>query len=88
MILIQALLGLSVALSVWFAWDMWPPWRSSDVPTAWLLFTWACTATALESVFLAATLQIDVNPLLALLILVAHDSVMVWRMVKVRRARR
>jgi hypothetical protein len=87
-ILIQALLAISIALSLWFAREMWPPWRSADPTTAWLLFSWACTAASLETVFLAATLSIEVPALLALLVIVAHDAVMVWRMVKVRQARR
>lgn len=85
--LIQALLAGSVALSLWFAIDMWPPWRSQDPGTAWLLFSWACTAGSLEGVFLAATFHIRPSPLLAVFILVCHDSVMVWRMVKERQAR-
>ena len=88
MILIQGLLALSIVLSVWFAAEIWPPWRSEDPSTAWLLVAWASTAAALETMFLLATLRVEVPGPVALLVLVAQDAVLVWRLVKVRRGRR
>ena len=87
MILIEALLGLLVLFKGYIAWDMWPPWRSENPVIAWLLFTWACSAAALEGVFLAATLQLWVPPLLALAILLGNNAVMAWWVVRIRRAR-
>jgi UDP-N-acetylmuramyl pentapeptide phosphotransferase/UDP-N-acetylglucosamine-1-phosphate transferase len=86
--LIAFLIGISVLLSFLFAVSLWPPWRSHDPSVAWLLFVLAVAAGVFDLFVLLATLQIRVNPLLALFVLVGQDAAMVWRLLAVRRTRR
>lgn len=87
MILIAGLIGLGILLDLIFVWDLWPPWRSSEPGTAWILSSIAFTVALFETFVLLATYDIPVPALLALVVLLGKDAALVWRMVKVRRSR-
>jgi hypothetical protein len=87
-VMFEILVGASVVLGIWFALELGRPWRSENPPMAWLLAAWAWSTAAVETVLLLALFRVAVPPWVVVVVLLAQDSVWVWRLVKLRRERR
>jgi hypothetical protein len=87
MVLLRALVGASISLSLWFVVSLGDPRRTANPPVAWLLAAWGWITIAFELLLLLALLRIHVPPWLAVGVLAAQDTVFAWRLVLLRRSR-
>lgn len=81
------LIGASIALGSWFAWELGAPWRSGAPMMAWLQAALAWVTVAFDATLLAALFRVHVPPWVYGVILLAQDVVFGWRLVMLRRAR-
>lgn len=82
------LVGVSIAVTMWFVLRLGNPARTADPAGAWLWAALGWVTVALDTLLLLVLLHVRFPEWIAGLVLAAQDAVYVWRSIRLEKARK